>query len=100
MKSEFRLTAVAQKIKSDKVKAALARIQNPATLGRKRPMSANSRYGTALINLRELQGNGFEAFAVGAPYEDEGTGAVYIYYGSANFWTSDSLSEGTKLEKF
>ena len=93
MQGSFKLTAVAQKAQSENVKA-----DNPVTLGRKGTLSVNSRYGTALINLKELQDDSFEAFAVGAPFEDGGRGAIYIYYGSQSFWRGDGLSKGTKLE--
>ena len=48
--------------------------------GRIRPISIGARYGYALLNLGNRIGKGPEAFAVGAPYEDEGKGAIYIYY--------------------
>lgn len=39
------------------------------------------RFGFALTNLGDLNSDGYEDIAVGAPYE--GKGAVYIYLGSA-----------------
>ena len=42
----------------------------------------NSRFGSAIVNLGDLQNDGFEDFAVGAPFE--GNGVVYIYRGSIN----------------
>ena len=97
---KFSLTAVAQKTKSTKVNEALKRNprNNPVTLGRKGKMSPGSRYGTALINLGKMQDDDLEAFAVGAPFEDEGKGAVYIYFGSKNFWRGDTSGEGTKFQ--
>ena len=89
-KGEFKLIAVTQRPQSDEVRA-----KNPATLGRQRPMSSGSRYGNALISLGKLKDDGFEAFAVGAPFEDEGRGAVYIYFGSKTFWRNDGSSKGT-----
>ncbi|XP_011505968.1 PREDICTED: integrin alpha-PS1 [Ceratosolen solmsi marchali] len=41
-----------------------------------------SRFGFALTNLRDINNDGFEDIAVGAPYE--GMGTVYIYLGSKN----------------
>ncbi|XP_058799124.1 integrin alpha-PS1 isoform X2 [Phymastichus coffea] len=39
-----------------------------------------SRFGFALTNLRDINNDGYEDVAIGAPYE--GMGAVYIYLGS------------------
>ncbi|KMQ95119.1 integrin alpha-ps1 [Lasius niger] len=41
-----------------------------------------SRFGFALTNLGDLNKDGYEDIAIGAPYE--GKGAVYIYLGSKN----------------
>ena len=49
----------------------------------KRPTIHNyARYGTALMDLGDMNNDGYGDFAVGAPYEDD-VGAVYIYFGSA-----------------
>ena len=40
-----------------------------------------ARFGSALAALGDLDEDGFEDIAVGSPYEDEGVGAVRIYYG-------------------
>ncbi|ODN00073.1 Integrin alpha-PS1 [Orchesella cincta] len=41
-----------------------------------------SRFGLALSSAGDLNRDGFDDLAVGAPYSFEGTGAVYIYLGS------------------
>ncbi|XP_078703227.1 integrin alpha-V-like [Branchiostoma floridae x Branchiostoma belcheri] len=50
--------------------------------------SAKGRFGTALASLGDINQDGFNDIAVGAPYEglDAGSnwGVVYIYHGSAN----------------
>ena len=67
--------------------------ERPATLARQRPLTDGSRYGNAIINLGNLKDDGCkacEAFAVGSPYEDEGRGAVYIYFGNTWNWAHNS----------
>ena len=53
-----------------------------SSLNRLNNIVENSRFGSAIVNLGDLQNDGFEDFAVGAPFE--GNGAVYIYRGSIN----------------
>jgi len=45
------------------------------------------RFGHSVANLGDINGDGYEDFAVGAPYYPEwtDTGRVYIYLGSENF---------------
>ncbi|XP_062260967.1 integrin alpha-6-like [Platichthys flesus] len=43
----------------------------------------DSMFGLAVENLGDINKDGYEDFAVGAPYDDKGTGKVYIYMGSA-----------------
>lgn len=45
---------------------------------------ARSRFGTSLANLGDLNKDGFEDLAIGAPYDGGGSGLVYIYNGSPN----------------
>ncbi|XP_049831422.1 integrin alpha-PS4-like isoform X2 [Schistocerca gregaria] len=44
--------------------------------------SSWSRFGSTISNLGDINMDGFPDIAVGAPYEDEGRGAVYVYMGS------------------
>ncbi|MCI4393824.1 hypothetical protein PGIGA_G00161930 [Pangasianodon gigas] len=44
----------------------------------------NSMFGLAIENLGDLSLDGFNDVAVGAPYDDEGAGSVYIYHGSSD----------------
>ncbi|RWS13916.1 Integrin alpha-9-like protein, partial [Dinothrombium tinctorium] len=48
------------------------------------PNKPNARFGSALCNLEDINMDGFKDIAVGAPYEDENKGAVYIYHGKRN----------------
>lgn len=43
----------------------------------------DSRFGWSLADLGDINKDGFNDLAIGAPY-DEGGGAVYIYLGSSN----------------
>eukprot|EP00095_Tigriopus_kingsejongensis_P006701 maker-scaffold25_size650667-snap-gene-3.23 protein:Tk06701 transcript:maker-scaffold25_size650667-snap-gene-3.23-mRNA-1 annotation:"integrin alpha-ps2-like" len=46
---------------------------------------AGARFGATLASLGDLDGDRLGDFAVGAPFENQGAGAVYIYRGSRNF---------------
>uniref|UniRef100_A0A182N0T7 Uncharacterized protein n=1 Tax=Anopheles dirus TaxID=7168 RepID=A0A182N0T7_9DIPT len=41
-----------------------------------------SRFGTAIANCGDLNHDGLEDVAIGAPYESSGTGRVYIFFGT------------------
>lgn len=51
-------------------------------------VQGSARFGSALASLGDLDQDGFEDFAVGAPFENNG--AVYIYRGSSSFLFSGS----------
>jgi hypothetical protein len=53
-------------------------------LRRNSGLTEGSRYGYAVVNLGKLDRDEYEDFAVGSPFE--ANGAVYIYFGSRNFW--------------
>ena len=82
----FLLKAVGHTMKPDVEK------EDITTLQRKIPMTRGSRYGNALINMGNWKGRRLEAFAVGAPFEDNGEGAVYVYSGNSNFGFHGNLS--------
>ncbi|XP_077380247.1 integrin alpha-6-like isoform X2 [Festucalex cinctus] len=42
----------------------------------------DSMFGLAVENLGDINQDGFHDFAVGAPYDDDNSGNVYIYHGS------------------
>ena len=49
-------------------------------------LASGSRFGSAIANLGDLQHDGFDDFAVGAPYDGiNHEGAIYIYRGAINF---------------
>jgi hypothetical protein len=54
------------------------------------------RFGFAITNLGDLNSDGFQDIAVGAPYE--GNGAVYIYLGSAQGLIPDPSQVCTVLD--
>ncbi len=43
--------------------------------------SQNSRFGSALTQIPDMNGDGFRELVVGAPLEDDHQGAVYVFYG-------------------
>ncbi|KAL7401521.1 hypothetical protein ABVT39_000966 [Epinephelus coioides] len=43
--------------------------------------SQNSRLGSAMAQIPDMNGDGFRELVVGAPLEDDHQGAVYVYYG-------------------
>ncbi|CAH2241558.1 jg3894 [Pararge aegeria aegeria] len=45
---------------------------------------SGARFGNSIADLGDIDGDGFNDVAIGAPWEDEGKGAVYIYRGSKN----------------
>ncbi|KAM6942884.1 integrin alpha-11a isoform 2-T2 [Xenentodon cancila] len=44
----------------------------------------NARFGSALAPLPDLNGDGFNDLAVGAPLEDDHKGAIYIFFSQQN----------------
>ncbi|KAK0145033.1 Integrin alpha-6 [Merluccius polli] len=53
----------------------------------------NSMFGLAVENLGDINQDLYHDFAVGAPYDDGGAGAVYIYHGSAEGLSSKEASQ-------
>ena len=43
-----------------------------------------TRFGSSVVNAGDINKDGFEDIAVGAPGQDDGAGAVFIYFGRAN----------------
>jgi len=42
------------------------------------------RFGSAVATLGDLDFDGLSDFAVGSPFEDDGAGAVRIFFGKAD----------------
>ncbi|CAB3366718.1 Hypothetical predicted protein [Cloeon dipterum] len=42
---------------------------------------AGARFGTTVVSLGDINLDGYDDVAVGAPYEDENRGVVYVYHG-------------------
>ncbi|CAG9785810.1 unnamed protein product [Diatraea saccharalis] len=45
---------------------------------------SGARFGTTIADLGDVDGDGFKDVAIGAPWENDGAGAVYIYRGNEN----------------
>ncbi|KAK7110878.1 integrin alpha-PS1-like [Littorina saxatilis] len=66
----------------------------------------HARFGMSLAKLGDVNNDGFQDFAVGAPYEGRGT--VYIYHGSkdgvsdmyAQRITADDMPDGDQFKSF
>ncbi|XP_069356347.1 integrin alpha-4-like [Maniola hyperantus] len=43
--------------------------------------ASGARFGSSIADLGDIDGDGFNDIAIGAPWEDKGKGAVYIYRG-------------------
>ena len=46
------------------------------------PSTTTSAFGVGLALVGDINRDGFQDFAIGAPYENDMKGAVYIYHGS------------------
>lgn len=55
-----------------------------------------SRFGFALASLGDVNHDGFEDLAVGAPYDEEGRGTVFIHLGSID----GIVREPSQVRKF
>mgnify|MGYP003306571421 CR=1 FL=1 len=57
-------------------------------------LNNGARYGNALLNIGDVNYDGNEDFIVGAPYDDNKKGAIYLYLGSDRFWENNMNNEG------
>ena len=95
---DFQLEAVAEHTNEGNMKRAPID-RNSLNFLKRKHSSNGAMFGASLINLKRLDGDPCEDFAVGAPYEDDGEGAVYIYRGSKTFWWNDGKF-GEKVMKY
>ena len=84
----FKLIAVTEGVENSKI----PKIPGDIYVSLRRPhFSSGARFGASLLALGRLDADSYEDFAVGAPYENSGEGAVYIYRGSKDFWVTEGV---------
>ncbi|KAL3831428.1 hypothetical protein ACJMK2_023179, partial [Sinanodonta woodiana] len=66
---------------TEKICGPIAVLTGAASDPSLRKFAAYARFGTAISSAGDLNNDGYKDVAIGAPYEDEHTGAVYIYNG-------------------
>ncbi|XP_045445668.1 integrin alpha-4-like [Melitaea cinxia] len=64
--------------------------------------SSSGYFGFSIANIGDIDGDGKDDVAIGAPYEDEGKGAVYVYSGHGLLTDSQHLKkiQSTKYTSF
>ena len=90
----FELVAMARHTNDGNMKEIKKIGNRGLTILKRKVATSGSRFGMSLINLGRFDGDEYEDFAVGAPGEDDGVGAIYIYRGSQSFWIEDNDSKG------
>ena len=66
-----------------------------AELKPRNDLTEGARYGNALLNVGDLNQDGYEDFIVGAPYNgNHGSGTIYLYMGRKNFWADAKSNHG------
>ena len=66
-----------------------------AELKPRNDVTEGARYGNALLNVGDLNQDGYEDFIVGAPYNgNHGSGTIYLYMGRKNFWADAKRNDG------
>ncbi|XP_047021909.1 integrin alpha-4-like [Helicoverpa zea] len=58
------------------------KLDYPPTFSKKLVGQPGAQFGSAIINLGDLNGDKCDEIAIGAPFENSGEGAVYIYSGA------------------
>ena len=76
----FRTTVVGYQTQMTLVSSSLKRKKQPG-----------AKFGVTIANLGDLDGDHYEDFAVAAPFENEGQGAIYIYRGAAGVILTGNL---------
>ncbi|KAL3831424.1 hypothetical protein ACJMK2_023175, partial [Sinanodonta woodiana] len=69
------------RVTTEKICGPIAVLTGAASDPSLRKLAAYARFGIAISSAGDLNHDGYKDVAIGAPYEDEHTGAVYIYNG-------------------
>ncbi|XP_078697975.1 uncharacterized protein LOC144925741 isoform X4 [Branchiostoma floridae x Branchiostoma belcheri] len=62
--------------------------------------TATSRFGVAIEAIGDINEDGFQDIAIGAPFEDDKRGAVYIYHGTKDGLNSTYAQRISSLDDF
>ena len=69
----------------------------PVSFSLRRKKQPGAKFGATVANVGDLDGDRYEDFAVAAPFENKGQGAVYIYRGAAGVILAGNLRKKRRV---